>query len=170
MHHNAPDTKAAGQRPRKLIATITPLSPEVFSQRPGENEWSVAEIVHHLHLVEDRVIKELKKELANPPQRLGLLRRLVPTAIVSLRLVKVKAPKSMNPITPPDKETNIASYEATRSKLKELCASSGRAQLKQVIFKHPFLGTINGVATVSFVGYHEQRHLKQIREVLRKLK
>jgi len=25
------------------------------------------------------------------------------------------------------------------------------------------------VATVSFVGYHEQRHYKQIREVLRKL-
>jgi len=28
---------------------------------------------------------------------------------------------------------------------------------------------IDGVATVSFVGYHEQRHYKQIREVLRKL-
>ena len=154
----------------KLIATITPLSPEVFSRRPSENEWSVAEIVHHLNLVEERVIKELEKGLVNPPHQLGLLRRLVPTAIVASRLIKVKAPKAMNPITPPDKEANIANYDATREKLKKLCATSNRERLKQVIFKHPFLGPINGVATVSFVGYHEQRHLKQIREVLQKLK
>ena len=154
----------------KLIATITPLCPEVFSRRPAENEWSVAEIVHHLHLVEDRVIKELEKGLANPPQRLALLRRLVPIAIVGSRLIKVKAPKAMNPIAPPDKERSIAAFDATRVKLKELWASSGPDRLKQVLFKHPFLGAINGVTTVSFVGYHEQRHLKQIREVLRKLK
>jgi hypothetical protein len=76
----------------------------------------------------------------------------------------------MNPVTPPDKEANIAAYDATRNKLKDICATSGHERLRQVIFKHPFLGAISGVATVSFVGYHEQRHLKQIHEVLRKLK
>ena len=32
------------------------------------------------------------------------------------------------------------------------------------------VGEIDGVATVSFVGYHEHRHFKQIREVLKKIK
>ena len=67
---------------KKLIATITPLAPGVFSQRPSATEWSVAEIVHHLRLVEDRVIKELEKQLANPPHKLSLLRRLMPIGII----------------------------------------------------------------------------------------
>lgn len=167
MHRTLKRLDAAHE---KLLATVTPLAPGVFSRPPSATEWSVAEIVHHLRLVEDRVIKELEKQLANPPHKLGLLRRLVPIAIVGSRLIKVKAPQAMNPVEAPDKEISIASYNATRNKLKELWANSGPERLKQVVFRHPFLGNINGVATVSFVGYHEQRHLKQIREVLGKLK
>lgn len=153
----------------RLVAAITPLSPGVFSQRPSESEWSVGEIVHHLRLVEERVIKELEKELGNSPQQLPLLRRLVPTAIVASRLIRVKAPRAMNPVDAPGKKESIANYHITRDKLKELCVTQGPERLQKIVFKHPFLGAISGVAAVSFVGYHEQRHLKQIREVLRKL-
>jgi hypothetical protein len=153
----------------KLLNTIVSIDDQVFSRNPSETEWSVAEIVHHLCLVERRVIKELEKELANPPRRLGALRRLVPTAIVASRLVRVKAPKAMNPVDPPARDEIIENYNAARNKLKELCATYGRQRLKQVVFKHPFLGDIDGTATVSFVGYHEIRHYKQIREVLGKL-
>ena len=98
----------------KLVATITPLAPEIFSRRPSESEWSVSEILHHLCLVENRVIKELEKELAGSPQRLGVLRRLVPTSIVGSRLIKVKAPRAMNPVEPPAKEISLANYDEAR--------------------------------------------------------
>jgi len=153
----------------KLIATVEPLPLQLFSQRPSENEWSVSEILHHLHLVEERVIKELAKELAGAPQRLGLLRRLVPTAIVGSRMIKVKAPRAVTPTEAPEKEKGLADYNQTRSRLKSLCATHGRERLQQTVFKHPFLGRISGVAAVSFLGYHEQRHLKQINEVLKQL-
>ena len=39
-------------------------------------------------------------------------------------------------------------------------------RFRNLVFTHPFLGEIDGVATVSFIGYHELRHYKQIREVL----
>lgn len=154
----------------KLVATVSPLSPQVFSQRPSETEWSVSEILHHLRLVEERVIQELEKGLAGNPQPLGLLRRLIPTAIVGSRMIKVKAPKAMNPSNAPEKEKSLAAFDQTRNQLKALCATHGRARLQQTVFKHPFLGQITGAAAVSFLGYHEQRHLKQIREVLQKLK
>jgi hypothetical protein len=155
---------------QKLTATVTPLSPQIFCQRPSESEWSVSEILHHLRLVEDRVIKELEKGLAAAPQSLSPLRRLIPTAIVGSRVIKVKAPQAMNPKEPPEKETSLANYNETRDRLKSLCASHGRNRLKQTVFTHPFLGKISGVATVSFLGYHEQRHLKQIHEVLKRLR
>lgn len=154
----------------KLVATVTPLAPEIFSRRPSESEWSVSEILHHLFLVESRVIKELEKGLAGSPRRLGLLRRLVPTPIVASRLIKVKAPGAMNPVEAPDKEKSLANYNEMRGNLKTLCATHGRNRLQQTVFRHPFLGPITGAAAVSFLGYHEQRHLKQVYEVLKKLK
>lgn len=155
---------------QKLIVTITPLDPNLFSQRPSDDEWSIAEVVHHLCLVEERVIRDLERALAQgSPHRISFIRRLMPTSIVASRLIRVKAPKSVNPITPPEKDLNIENFNNTRNRLKELCSTYGRSRLRQVVFKHPFLGEIDGVATISFVGYHEQRHYKQIREVQKKL-
>ncbi len=153
----------------KLLGTVGSLEPEVYSQRPTETEWSVAEIMHHLALVEARVIKELEGALARPPQRLGVLRRLIPTYIVAVRLVKVKAPGPMNPKNSPARAEAIASSDRIRNSLKKLCDDYGKDRLNEVVFKHPFLGEISGIAAVSFLGYHEQRHHKQIREVLKKI-
>ncbi|HKR59821.1 MAG TPA: DinB family protein [Pyrinomonadaceae bacterium] len=154
----------------KIVATVLPLSTEVFCQRPSEKEWSVSEILHHLNLVETSVIKELEKGLADSPRRFSLRRRFVPIAIVGTRVIKVQSPKSVVPIDAPEKEKNLANYNDTRSRLKALCATHGRERLQLTVFKHPFLGELSGVAAVSFLGYHEIRHLKQINEVLNKLR
>ena len=153
----------------KLIETVSPLEPEHYSRRPTDDEWSVAEIVHHLFLVEDRVIKELERAVAREPQRVGFFRRLIPTSIVSVRLIRVKAPKAMNPLNAPARDVAIEKFNRARTSLKELCATHGHDRFRKLVFKHPFLGDIDGVATISFVGYHERRHYKQIREVLKKL-
>lgn len=155
---------------QKLMDTILPLDFEVFSRRPAENEWSVGEIVQHLYLVEARVVKDLERALAQDPRRISFLKKLIPTSIVASRLVRVKAPKAVNPLEVPEKERAIENYNHARQSLKELCASHGHDRFKELVFRHPFLGDINGPATVAFVGYHEQRHLKQIREVLNKLR
>lgn len=155
---------------QKLLSTISPLEPDVYSQRPTAGEWSVAEIVHHLCLVEERVIKELEKAIARPPRRIAFLRRLIPTSIVSVRTFRVKAPKAMEPLDAPVRDVAIESFERTRKSLKALCAAHSVERFRNLVFKHPFLGEIDGTATISFIGYHELRHYKQIREALKKLK
>ncbi|MDQ5846940.1 MAG: DinB family protein [Acidobacteriota bacterium] len=154
---------------QKLIDTVTPLDSEVFAARPSADEWSVAEIVQHLSQVEELVVKSLESAIARPPERIGFFRNFIPTSIVSIRLVRVKAPKAVNPTVVPEKNVGIGNLNRVRHSLKTLCQAHDERRLKQVVFNHPFLGKINGVATVSFVGYHELRHLKQIREVLKKL-
>jgi hypothetical protein len=154
---------------QKLISEISPLAPNVYAERPAAGEWSVAEIVHHLCLVEGRVTKELEAAIASEPRRVGFFRRLMPTSIISLRLIRVKAPKAMNPLDAPDREQAIENFGRTRSNLKTLCAAYSEERFRNLVFMHPFLGEIDGVATISFIGYHELRHYKQIREVLRKL-
>lgn len=75
----------------------------------------------------------------------------------------------MNPVDAPPRDLAIENYDRTRANLKALCAAHGTDRFRNLVFKHPFLGEIDGVATVSFLGYHEKRHFKQIREVLEKL-
>ena len=151
-------------------ATIAGLDDDVFQKEPADGGWSVAQIVQHLCLVEERVIKDLEKAINSPAKRVGLVRRLIPTSIVASRVVRVKAPKAVNPAEAPEKALVVENFNDARSRLKKFCADYGQDRLRQITFNHPFLGKIDGVATVSFVGYHEQRHYKQIREVLRKLR
>jgi len=154
---------------QKLISAISQLDPSIYSRRPAEGEWSVAEIVHHLYLVEGRVTKELEAAIAREPRRVGFFRRLMPTSIVSLRLIRVKAPKAMNPLDSPPRDQAIENFDRSRANLKTLCAAHSEERFRNLVFTHPFLGEIDGVSTISFIGYHELRHYKQIREVLRKL-
>lgn len=162
----------------KLTATVAPLDEVRFRRQPPDGGWSVAQILQHLCLVEERVIKDLEKAVSRPPRKVSFFRRFVPTSIVSSRVLRVKAPQAVDPeakagsddvIVIPDKDEAVANYNRARNDLKSLCETQGNDRFRQIVFKHPFLGEIHGVAAVSFIGYHEQRHYKQICEVLRKL-
>ncbi|HEX8144836.1 MAG TPA: DinB family protein [Pyrinomonadaceae bacterium] len=155
---------------QKLIATIEPLTDEHFTRRPSADEWSIAEIVHHLCLVERRVLGELEGALDKAPVRVGLLQKLMPVGLlVGRRIVRVKAPKGVEPLDPPSKAETIANYQEVRRSLKEFSARHGQERLRQLGLKHPFLGTFDGVGAIAFVGHHEMRHFRQIKEIIKKL-
>jgi DinB superfamily len=153
----------------QLLALVATVDDSQFDRRPAENEWSVAENVHHLRLSEARIVAELEKLLAQPPQPLTPLRRMIPMSLIGLRITRVKAPKFVEPLNPPPRQTIIDEYNAVRAKLKAVCNNAGRARLSNVTFTHPFFGNITGTAAVSMAGYHELRHYKQIREVIKRL-
>ena len=155
---------------QRLIDAITPIDDERFALRPSPDEWSVAEIVHHLCIVERRVMNELEGALSKPPVRMGLLQKLMPVRLlVGSRVVRVKAPRSAEPADVPSKQEVIANYNDVRRTLKEFGQRHGRERLQQLSMKHPFLGIFDGVRAISFVGHHELRHYKQIKETIRKI-
>ncbi len=85
----------------KLSVAIRSTDPSLYSKRPGENEWSIAEVVQHLCMVEERVLEALKKGLERGPAKVGFLKKLIPMRLVSLRFMKLKAPKMVTPNNPP---------------------------------------------------------------------
>ena len=154
----------------KLSVAVRTTNPSLYSRRPGENEWSIAEVVQHLCLVEAAILKALQKGLDGGPAKVGFMKKLIPMRLVSLRFKKLKAPKIVTPKDPPAMDELLKDFDEVRGRLKQLCAEYGSQRLKAVSVKHPFLGNIDGVAAVSMVNFHEERHLKQIREILKKLK
>ena len=154
----------------KLTTAVSAVDPALLSRRPAENEWSVAEVVEHLCLVEGAVTGYLKSRLDQPPVKVSPLKKLLPMRIVSLRVKRLEAPKIVRPSAnlPPMAEL-LKKFDALRADTKEVCNSAGRQRLSRICFKHPFFGDMDGTAAVSMIAFHEQRHLKQIREILKKL-
>jgi DinB family protein len=155
---------------RNLAITVAAVDPSLVAVRPAEDQWSIAEVLDHLCLVEERVLAELEKGAAAPPQKAGVMKKLIPMALISWRFVKVKAPRAVHPTSDLSREQLLEKYDRTRDRLKEFCFLQGADRLKQILFRHPLLGKIDGVATVSFIAFHERRHHKQIQEILSKLK
>lgn len=155
---------------RRLMDAIAPVEAERFAQRPSENVWSLAEVVHHLSLVEQSVVKALAKELENPPQKSGLRQHLIPLSLlVGTRMIRIRAPKFVEPLDAPAKEIAIENFNSTREALKALCAENSKERLGGVAMKHPVLGKMNGIRAIDFLHYHEKRHYKQALEIIKSL-
>lgn len=154
----------------RLANTVNAVDPALLSKRPAENEWSVAEVVEHLCLVEGAVMKYLESKLDQPPVKVGFLAKLKPMRIVSWRVKRLQAPKLVQPASElPPMEELLKKYDRVRENTKKICNEAGHARLSHIRFKHPYFGDMNGAAAVSMVAFHEQRHLKQIHEILKKL-
>ena len=153
----------------QLTATVNGVDPALLSRRPAESEWSVAEVVEHLCLVEGAVMKGIKAKLDQPPAKVSFLRKFFPMRIVSLRVKRLQAPKYVQPShdLPPVDEL-LEKFDALRANTKEICLKEGE-RLSNVCLKHPYFGDMDGAAAVSMIAFHEQRHLKQIREIVKKL-
>jgi hypothetical protein len=154
----------------RLVTTVGAVDGELLSKRPAENEWSVAEVVEHLCLVEGAVMGYLRSKLDQPPVKVSFLKKFLPMRIVSLRLKRLQAPKIVQPSSnlPPIDEL-LKKYDEMRAKTKETCIREGHKRLSNVCFKHPYFGDMDGAAAVSMIAFHEQRHLKQIHQILKKL-
>lgn len=149
-----------------MLSAINPLNDQAFAHRPTDGEWSIGEIIYHLTIVEERVLKELIKRCASP-KPLSFIGRLfqVPPSLVGMRLIRVRAPKFAEPLNPPPRSQNMANFERVRNELKALSQQQGRSGLLNIYTKS-IIGNFDGVNTVEFVGYHEVRHFKQIQEII----
>src|SRR5262249_12510410 len=136
-----------------------------------EGEWSVAEVLHHLFKVETWLAQEIETGLERPPERLSMLRNIFkpPIWISGMRTIKVKAPKRAEPLNPPPRTTILETYNGVRARMKELALKNGKERLEQLVTTHPILGKYNGAHVVEFAYYHELRHSKQIKEILKKI-
>ena len=157
-----------------LIETLTPLDEREYAARPSEGEWSVAEIMQHLCMVEAGALKMLRSQIGQAPpdgRGPGLRQRLLPfSLLVGRRPIRVKAPKFVEPLDAPPQDEALAKFKDLREQLKAFAAEQGAARLRRLRMKHPFFGDLDGVRAVWFVGYHEMRHHRQIREVIKKVR
>jgi hypothetical protein len=156
----------------ELLAVVDPLDVDTLSRRPAPDQWSPAEVLEHLRIVELGVVKLLRK-LVPTAKANGLgaesdtssIRHLLDDRHQLYGDVKLEAPEMVRPVNV-DPHTVRAALEESRRALREAVALADGLALGEVTFPHPRLGTLNLYEWILFIPLHERRHLGQIRRAL----
>jgi DinB superfamily len=147
-----------------LIKEITSLDYTQFNARIGMNMWSIAQVCHHLVLVEQATIKAiawgLKKVDTTQTERKNV-------DLILDRTKKFKAPEIVEPdVEPFEVQSIIELLNDSREKfLAFLSTIEDKSILAEKSFRHPALGELPLDQWIEQVYLHEQRHTEQIKEI-----
>ncbi len=157
----------------ELQRAIAEIPAAMHQTRPGENRWSVAEVVDHLARVEARIvgvlIPELEKIVRAPD---GGVEDddspVVPTFDMAAMLDRTEprvAGETSMPRDGMDLSAAWAQLDAERQRLRRAVLAADGRRLGDVVLPHPRFGALNVYQWVVFVGGHEARHIAQVREI-----
>jgi hypothetical protein len=152
---------------QKFLAAIESVPDDRWQEAPRADAWSAAEVVAHVTLVERAVNKNANRVLSAPPASVPLFERLhIPIWISTWRILRVKTPIPMKTELLGNKNELIASLTAARKLSTEFLEANRNRNLSLYRAPHPFLGSLNVYKWYHFIAYHEERHRKQIREIV----
>lgn len=157
----------------RLIDRMSSLSAEQESTRPNADGWTVAEIVEHLGMVERQIAKLttlmlMKAETGGAPAREdGLIEPVSMDHIIERSSrEKYQAPETARPRGGVPVADSLALMRATRESLNDLRPRLAATNLASVRYPHPVFGPLNLYEWLIMIGFHEDRHLRQIEAML----
>ncbi|MBW7651703.1 DinB family protein [Anoxybacillus sp. ST4] len=148
---------------QQLIQSVSSLSDEQLNTRVTEGNWTIAQVLEHLYLIETSIATMIAHTLtygvSEPVEK-------KPIHLTIDRSKKVEAPDFARPsdrfFSRHELEEKL---DQSRQRLRKVAEQANEADLETKSFSHPVFGPLNLKQWVEFVGYHEQRHLLQIEEI-----
>lgn len=146
-----------------ILSEIEMLTDTEVNTKPRRDKWSIIQILHHLHLVEQSVTSALLYALHKNE------RKPVPHKDLQFMLDRTKkreAPQQMEPTeTLMKKQQMIQLLHNSREKLVHALHSVvDERDLVEKSLKHPVFHELNLYQWVQVLDLHEQRHLTQLKE------
>jgi uncharacterized damage-inducible protein DinB len=148
----------------RLLNEISGLSFEQLNKKPDEDTWSVAQVCHHLYLSESvftqAIIYGLNKSNGKKAEP-------KPVQLAVDRSQKAKAPDMVVPGEGPlelEKITELLN-QSRNLFLEFYNQLEDKSILKEKSTKHPLFGYTPLDQWVDLIYLHEERHIKQIKEI-----
>lgn len=163
---------------RADVRAAVELVPSEFRETsPGPDRWSVAQVLHHLALIETRIgilagkkIATAKAAGVGTETETGSILRSLNTPKIIDRNFRVTAPDDIRPPATVGAEAAWSALDKSREAFRAAVLTGDGLALSEVVHDHPVLGSINLYQWILFVGSHEARHAAQIREIAEQLK
>lgn len=159
---------------QRLYQSVESLTDERANAQPAPNAWSVAGIVEHLTIMEDRLLRMLKVMLTKAEgastqpngDAVEIEHFSLGQFIERSRNEKYTAPEAVRPSGTAPLNELLARMRNSRAELHTLQPRIEATDLSTVTYPHPVFGPLNFYQWLAFIGIHEERHLGQIKSVL----
>ena len=148
-----------------VLREVEGLSQAQADWKPGEKEWSVGEIVHHLTIAEiatGKLTTKLTKEVAATGFPTDL-RTFPPLAMDAAR--RAEAPPVVWPETGKPIAVLVTDMKATRDRSRQSIDKLAALDPRPLVFTHFALGDLNLAQWWQLQANHDAIHLRQIRDV-----
>lgn len=169
-------TEHLAQQRRILLDVAHSVPSDSWQARPGDGQWSVSEILEHLHRVDRSVTAVLTKRIAKAREAGHPAETETSSVLGTLDQFRVSevdrklvAPEPVTPTENPDRETVERLVADSRAALNAAIASGDGLALGSIKHTHLRFGELDLYQWILFVAGHEKRHTAQLREVARQL-
>jgi DinB superfamily len=153
----------------EVLGEVEGLTQAQADWKPGEKDWSIGEVVHHLTIAEiatGKLTTKLTREaeaagtLAAFPPDLREFRPLSAEPAAAAEAPQVVWPERGRPI-----DTLVADMKATRTRSLQSIEKLATADPRPLVFKHFRLGDLDLSQWWRLQVQHDGIHLRQIRDV-----
>ncbi len=149
-----------------LLECLSGLSDPQWHFKPSPDRWSIAEILEHIVIVEDRlqgIVGRMQDAPLSEPDRINSEVEEIILTQVPERSTKFQAPPHVCPSHQWSPAETVARFVEGRTRTLQLLAEA--PFLRGRVIPHPFLGPWDGYQWILAVGAHGARHTNQMLEV-----
>lgn len=152
----------------QTLALVSNVSDSEWSRQPGDDRWSVSDVVEHLVLAEGTLQARVQSlsEGEEHPQWRTIDRMTIDHVIAraSDRSTAFQAPEPIRPSGELSRAELLERFSAARQRTIELVRTTD-APLKSHAAPNPLVGDANGRHWIAFVVGHNLRHNQQIASI-----
>jgi hypothetical protein len=146
------------------------IGAEKWAQQPGREEWSAAELVAHLVVVERGIIGKADSVTQKAPLAIPFRKRMhLPIWLVEARVIRRKSPLPQDGSLLAEKETMMGTLRGARERTLAFLNETESRDLGVYRWRHPFLGMLSAYEWMEMIAAHQNRHRKQMQEIQQKL-
>ena len=166
--------KAIDETRERLYKRVEGLNQEQARARRDANAWSATEIVEHLTIMEDRLVRMMKVMLTKAEGASAKSDRAtvkikpfsLDEFVARSRNEKYIAPEAVRPSGSVRLADLLVRLRQSRVELRALRPRIEATDLSAVTYPHPAFGPLNCYQWLAFIGLHEERHLRQLESVM----
>ena len=158
-----------------LRAAVDEVPPQLRDEQPASDRWSVAGVLEHLALVDERFTAIIANKIAEARDA-GLGQEegnpaLLPPNVEAMLADRTERRPAPEPLHPRGLACGAAweRLEAARAAFLDMLSAADGLALGRVIHEHPRFGALNPYQWAGFLAAHESRHAEQIREIASQL-
>ncbi len=149
-----------------FFRTADGIALERWRTRPGPEQWSAAEVVAHLVVVERAVVGSADRVTQKPPRYIPYWKRVhLPMWLVESRIVRRKSPLPQDTGLIGHKEDMLAELRGVRERTLAFLEETKKRDLSVYCWRHAFLGMLNVYEWFEMIAAHQVRHTKQVKEI-----